>query len=903
MEFPQININTQKQKPKLYVAKPNKEIIGNIHEHMNCRLGLKAYGIHELEFEIPYFLDKYCELISNENINKTKQHYYIKLELGSFAEWFIIKKSTATYSDDGHEVKHIRCLSLAHELTYRIVQSYSVVSYTIEEIMNGTDEMPGVLKSLTGWKVGYISDLLYDVRRSVDVTSGKNVLDFLTGDICDIYNCLLLFNTDKREISFYSISEVGKNRGFRISRKKYLQMMELEDSDESFCTYLTARGHKGLGISGVTTTGQNAIEDYSYYLYPYEEDDNKNIIRHSDYMTDSLAYALTRYKEKIDEYEGEFQDLLEEKRNLQTMWDELEAEWVSEFIRLEVLWEKETTQQSSGTMMVFEYVSKRGGIVSTSTDTNPDYKYFWMCKTSNADNFIVTMNGINYTIPPDKVDTWVFIGKTADREQTHFSFSGLPIDETVMAILMKTTLEEYEEEDNGDELIKNYNTYAQQDIVDDLEEQMDNIQIQIDGVNSEIEGLRSAISTVNNFSQEQLNELIQFTVQQNYTNDAITNEYDLLKEAQEYMKQVNTPAILMNIDIVNFLSLLDDQSDWDKFNFGESTFETGLLDTILVYHDRMGIDVEAHIVEIHYDFEQENIELVVSNVRERLSEAQLLLKELNRSSSAASTMLMEKYKWDKAEDTNNIVEQILNEKWKASQREINAAYDESVDIGGRGITVVSKEDPNKILRIVSGVIGLSVDGGKNYQTAIDGTGVYAETIMGHLIAGKNLVISNESGTFTVDRDGVRVSGSSFQVDGGIPSIIDGLDYWNTIKSPTDPIRQMAEFKRDSYDFNIETYENVGVDAPIFLSFRDDRKGLLMRQGKDDIADSTVTLYLSHSLPDNFNISLSCKMLQDSVDKNPNDMDFGEHGTDFITGDLVNVKADEDGLHLKLGGDF
>ncbi len=873
MEFPQININTQKQKPKLYVAKPNKEIIGYLHEHMNCRLDLKAYGIHELEFEIPYFVDKHCELISNENIGKTKQHYYIKLEFGSFAEWFIIKKPTAIYNEDGHEVKHIRCLSLAHELTYRILQSYSVVSYTIEEVMNGTDEMPGVLKSLTGWKVGYISDLLFDVRRSVDVTSGKNVLDFLTGDICDIYNCLLLFDTDKREISFYSISEVGKNRGFRISRKKYLQMMELEDSDEGFCTYLTARGHKGLGISGVTTTGQNAIEDYSYYLYPYEEDDNKNIIRSSDYMTDSLAYALTRYREKIDEREGDFQDLLEEKEILQTLWDEKEAEWVDEFIRLEVLWERETTQQSSGTMRVIDYESEpvtpipfSGARISTATDINSNYKYFWMCKTSNADNFTIKMDGLNYTISPDKVDTWVFVGKIANREQAHFSFPVLPIGDTAMAILMKITPEEYEEEDNGDELIKNYNTYAQQDVVDDLEEQMDDIQMQINDVNLEIENLRSAISTVNNFTQEQLNELIQFTVQQHYVNEAITDEYDLLKETQEYMKQVNTPTILMNIDIVNFLSLLDDQSDWDKFNFGESTFETGLLDTILVYHDRMGIVVEAHIVEIHYDFEQENIELVVSNVREKLSETQLLLKELNRSSSAASTMLMEKYKWDKAEDANNIIEQILNEKWMASQREINAAYDESVDIGGRGITVVSKENPNKILRIVSGVIGLSVDGGKNYQTAIDGTGVYAETIMGKLVAGKNLVISNESGTFTVDRDGVRISGSSFQVDGGIPdNLISGAGKWDNmepgiIKSSVNPVEHLIEYTRDSVVVHPETGADMGIDEPIFVNFHGGRKGLLMCGGDSSGAwNPEAKLTIPTPLPEDFSISVKLKM--------------------------------------------
>ena len=59
-------------------------------------------------------------------------------------------------------------------------------------------------------------------------------------------------------------------------------------------------------------------------------------------------------------------------------------------------------------------------------------------------------------------------------------------------------------------------------------------------------------------------------------------------------------------------------------------------------------------------------------------------------------------------------------------------------------------------------------------------GIIAERIIGNLIAGRNLIITNGSKTFTVDEDGVKIVGSSLEITGGLPVSQIDQDYVNSV---------------------------------------------------------------------------------------------------------------------------
>src|SRR5690606_38102885 len=66
-----------------------------------------------------------------------------------------------------------------------------------------------------------------------------------------------------------------------------------------------------------------------------------------------------------------------------------------------------------------------------------------------------------------------------------------------------------------------------------------------------------------------------------------------------------------------------------------------------------------------------------------------------------------------------------------------------------GVVVRSADNPNHILIIQSGIIGLSMDGGMNWQTAIMPEGIIAERLMGKVILGERVEIGDNEGTFTI----------------------------------------------------------------------------------------------------------------------------------------------------------
>jgi hypothetical protein len=81
----------------------------------------------------------------------------------------------------------------------------------------------------------------------------------------------------------------------------------------------------------------------------------------------------------------------------------------------------------------------------------------------------------------------------------------------------------------------------------------------------------------------------------------------------------------------------------------------------------------------------------------------------------------------------------------------------------RGLLITDAQEPQKMLILQNGVLGLSKNGGLNWQTAITPDGVIAERLLGQLIAGQNLIITNQSGSFTVDDRGMTATDMVLEV--------------------------------------------------------------------------------------------------------------------------------------------
>ena len=291
-------------------------------------------------------------------------------------------------------------------------------------------------------------------------------------------------------------------------------------------------------------------------------------------------------------------------------------------------------------------------------------------------------------------------------------------------------------------------------------------QTQINNVSSQIIDLGNLLSTESNFSASQIEQLIKFTVTKEITNEYITNSKELLEWGKEEFVKINTPSILLELNIINFNKYLDEdcQLDKGKLNIG---------DIVRVKYEKFNINLSAKIIELNFDYEDSsNVSVVISNLENVNKDFDLFLQKLNKTISTSTSVDINKTKWNLAENANNEVQKILNEEWNASLRQIKAGSNENVEINGRGITLTNPDNPDEAIKLMHSVIGCTQDNFNSLGVALSARGVHAEKIVGVLLIGQNLIIdaSNNEGQkiMTVNETGVKISGMALEItDGGL----------------------------------------------------------------------------------------------------------------------------------------
>src|SRR5699024_5723189 len=127
--------------------------------------------------------------------------------------------------------------------------------------------------------------------------------------------------------------------------------------------------------------------------------------------------------------------------------------------------------------------------------------------------------------------------------------------------------------------------------------------------------------------------------------------------------------------------------------------------------------------------------------------------------------------------------------------------------------------PNEQLRATAGVLALSLDGGENFSTAISPYGVVADRLIGRVILGEKLEISDDDGTF-------KINGNLL-----------------TIQDRNEVVRlKLGEYA--SNRFGLQLFNKSGKDIVL------DENGILQtwQDGRSDNVDSSNGLRLYIYLP-------------------------------------------------------
>jgi phage minor structural protein len=753
-----IDITKQPEKIKLSLAKPNKTIIANLPEAMHISYDNLLGRVNELSFVLPYEIEKEHELIKNPHTEMLRERYLIKLKWGNYTEWFIINQISDEMDDK--DVKRVHAFSLSYELKDRLIRNYSVTSYTPSQVLNDA-------LSDTIWSVGEISTEFQNKYRSFEV-SEKSVLDFVF-EIGETYGGIIDFDTENRLVHLRSQNEFGEDKGFRISYGKYLKSLKRESDPDEMVTRLKVYGKDGLSINAVNPTGTDYIESFSYFMYPFQRDENRNVIQSSYYMSDELCHALLDYEELVESKRGVYENLLNQKKTLQETLTQKNNELDNLKTELAIIQDKLDLQKSDGDFTLHDFTFNGGTVIKTAI-FDPTKKYVSMIKVSNNNGiqFQLDLKG-QETEPIPQANTWIVRQKYANQLTGAIWLTGTGENIHVTIYFVAISDEDYEAQNNDEDILSKYNDDYKQAQINAKQAEINDILNQIQSIDTQIQNLKNELAIENNFTPELIQERNQYIIERVWTDENYIDAKELYDDAIKKFEELKSPKMQFNIDIVNFMEILEEQRNWNKLSIG---------DTITIKYEKFNVNIKAMVTEIHYN--DGNLSLTITNIQ-NLNNEDNLLKMLYSSYSTSTSVDMSKYKWNNASNEVKNINNILNNDWDAAQRRIIAGANESVEVSRRGIIIKNPNFPDEMLIAQAGVLALSKDGGKTWQTAITPDGVVAERLIGKILSGQNLIIENESGKYTLDANGLTIDGGSLFITNGLPeSQIDpnAVNKWN-----------------------------------------------------------------------------------------------------------------------------
>lgn len=518
----------------LFLAKPDKTTIGKLKHISDKKLSIKSDEVSEISFTLPYYISVNNEQVRNPHVDKIKEKYLIRSEFRGKTEWFIIDSISRSSSDTDN--LDIQCFSLEYQLKGQLVIDYEEVSRNCkeatEDVLKGTD-----------WTVGYINPTFNTKYRHFDISQGTKLSTIY--EIGETFESVVTFDTVKKTVNHYTKEELSHYKGFNIGYGKYIQNIDEKIDADEIVTRLYVYGSDGLQINSVNPTGQPYIDDFSYFLYPFEMDKNGNVTSHSEYMSDSLAKALVKYNEFVTDKKDDFGNYLSEKTELQK-------------------------------------------------------------KLTEEQNTLVEL----------EVDLTIILDAIIIAKDNGESTSKL----------------------NTEKKNKNKEIKSAKNAINKLEQQIADIE-------SKIQTLGEELNMETHLTAEQLNELSNFIQEEEWTDDNQFDVNDLYEAGWNQMEEINSPPINISTSIVNFMRMIDEKHNWERFDVG---------DIIKVEHERLGIDIKTTLSAIDYDFESDSIGVVISNTEKELTTEDIIAKSHYKVGKVDTELSKRKIDWNKTAYNFNI---------------------------------------------------------------------------------------------------------------------------------------------------------------------------------------------------------------------------------------------------------
>lgn len=256
------------------------------------------------------------------------------------------------------------------------------------------------------------------------------------------------------------------------------------------------------------------------------------------------------------------------------------------------------------------------------------------------------------------------------------------------------------------------------------------------------------------FTDLDLQELEEFTVEGAIQNDTYLTATGLYNYALDYVKKLNDVAIDFTITTDNLIRRVVHPDGWQEvISIGERIW---IDETELLADDKPYIQLTAFTFTPNQQG-GEITSLTFTNNKQPASDIKTI-GDIGRQAAQTSNMTnFWKDTWKQAQNNNVHVEKLLQEGLDAAAMAVRAKNSlNKISITEAGIFIIDARDENNQICLMSSMIAITQDRWKTSQLALDSSGILANTIVGKLMMSDKLIIGNEDETFVIRPNGLSI---------------------------------------------------------------------------------------------------------------------------------------------------
>jgi len=363
------------------------------------------------------------------------------------------------------------------------------------------------------------------------------------------------------------------------------------------------------------------------------------------------------------------------------------------------------------------------------------------------------------------------------------------IQEARTAVVSSTMSDEDKQERLGtlysQEQTVNTNIIAKQSEINTLQITYDNVKTSLKAISDSL-----AFNNTDNFTVSEQEELQNFMISgADYINEVFiyTSETtesqkidiskQLMDEAEKTFEKLSNPCYEFSIDIINYLYM----PEFEKF---VNDTNLGVLMNVKINSNTW---VQPRLLKIELDYDNlDSTKFVFSDTLRLIDDIHVFEDTYNAVTKTSNKVAVTAASWDEPKKNGfyDTVKSYMTESLSLAQQEIMNSENQEVMIGSYGIicrkfnSETGTYKPHE-MRINNNVICFSPDNFQHVKTALgylkfggnDYYGLNAEILIGNLLIGNELLISNSSNTFSVNGNGATLINADMSIENEINKIL------------------------------------------------------------------------------------------------------------------------------------